>query len=230
MATTKQAKISDLVPDDRNFNKHSEYGMSLLEKSVGKFGMGRSILLDKNNRIIAGNGITETAGQLGFEDVEIVESDGSKIIAVKRTDIDLDTPEGRELALADNATNKANLTWDFETIEAVCPELEIEPSEWGIKEWEEGEKDEDYGTEFNLPDGEKKDARQITFTFTYREAALVDWAVSRAKAEKGFATMERHGNDNENGNALFYIAREWLKSIGEKVEETEQKLWDEQKI
>lgn len=34
MATTKQAKISDLVPDDRNFNKHSEYGMSLLEKSV----------------------------------------------------------------------------------------------------------------------------------------------------------------------------------------------------
>lgn len=130
---TKKTKIGELIPDAKNFNKHSEFGMSLLEKSVGKFGMGRSILIDKNNKIIAGNGITETAGQLGIEDVEIVESDGSKIIAVKRTDIDLDTPEGREMALADNATNKANLQWDLETIEAVCPELEIEPSEWGLE-------------------------------------------------------------------------------------------------
>lgn len=133
MATTKQAKISDLVPDDRNFNKHSEYGMSLLEKSVGKFGMGRSILLDKNNRIIAGNGITETAGQLGFEDVEIVESDGSKIIAVKRTDIDLDTPEGRELALADNATNAANLKWDAEAIKKAEQDYGIVKEAWGIQ-------------------------------------------------------------------------------------------------
>lgn len=141
MATTKQAKISDLVPDDRNFNKHSEYGMSLLEKSVGKFGMGRSILLDKNNRIIAGNGITETAGQLGFEDVEIVESDGSKIIAVKRTDIDLDTPEGRELALADNATSAANLEWDVERIEDVVGINTAE--EWGLDEWDTQEEDEE---------------------------------------------------------------------------------------
>ena len=141
MATTKQAKISDLVPDDRNFNKHSEYGMSLLEKSVGKFGMGRSILLDKNNRIIAGNGITETAGQLGFEDVEIVESDGSKIIAVKRTDIDLDTPEGRELALADNATSAANLEWVVEQIEDVVGINTAE--EWGLDEWDTQEEDEE---------------------------------------------------------------------------------------
>lgn len=118
MAETKQANIKELIPDSKNFNRHSEYGMSLLEKSVGKFGMGRSILLDRNNRIIAGNGITETAGQLGIEDVEIVETDGTKIVAVKRTDIDLDTPQGREMALADNATNKANLKWDKEATDA----------------------------------------------------------------------------------------------------------------
>ena len=149
MAQTKQAKISDLVPDDRNFNKHSEYGMSLLEKSVGKFGMGRSILLDKNNRIIAGNGITETAGQLGFEDVEIVESDGSKIIAVKRTDIDLDSPEGRELALADNATNKANLRLDTDMVfEELGQDI---ADEWGIKEWEA----EDLGLSSEGKEGEE---------------------------------------------------------------------------
>lgn len=45
-------KISELVPDDKNFNKGSEFGNSLIEKSFRKFGAGRSILIDKNNRII----------------------------------------------------------------------------------------------------------------------------------------------------------------------------------
>lgn len=133
MAETKQANIKELIPDDKNFNKHSEYGMSLLEKSVGKFGMGRSILLDKHNRIIAGNGITETAGQLGIEDVEIVETDGRKIVAVKRTDIDLDTPEGREMALADNATTAANLKWDAEAIKKAEEDYGIIKEAWGIQ-------------------------------------------------------------------------------------------------
>ena len=65
MAEIKEAKLSDLVFDDKNFNKHTEYGMSLIEKSIRNNGAGRSILIDKNNRIIAGNGVTEIAGQIG---------------------------------------------------------------------------------------------------------------------------------------------------------------------
>ena len=53
------ANISDLRFDDKNFNAHTEYGMSLLEKSLRKFGAGRSILIDKNNNIIGGNGVVE---------------------------------------------------------------------------------------------------------------------------------------------------------------------------
>ena len=130
---TEKGNIRQLIPDDKNFNKHSEYGMSLLEKSVGKFGMGRSILVDKNNRIIAGNGITETAGAAGIEDVRFIDTDGTEIIAVRRNDIDLDTPEGREMALADNATNKANLAFDTDLIESVCSDLDIKPQDWGIE-------------------------------------------------------------------------------------------------
>lgn len=129
----KTVKISDLTPDDKNFNKGSEFGNSLIEKSFRKFGAGRSILLDKNNRIIAGNKSVENAVLIGMEDVQIVESDGKRIIAVKRMDIDLDTPEGREMALADNASAKANIVFDAELIEAelgeaVCVEYGIESS------------------------------------------------------------------------------------------------------
>lgn len=130
-----EAKIGQLVPDDKNLNKHTEFGTSLLEKSVTKFGLGRSILLDKNNRIIAGNGITETAGANGLEDVLIVETTGDKLVAVKRTDIDLDSKEGRELALADNATANANLSWDVPNMEAVTAEFDISPQEWGVTEF-----------------------------------------------------------------------------------------------
>lgn len=110
------SNISDLRFDDKNFNLHTQRGMGLLEKSLQQFGAGRSILIDKDNNIIAGNGIVEAAGTVGLEDVQIVESDGKKIIAVKRTDISLDSPEGREMALADNATAAADLEWDKDTI------------------------------------------------------------------------------------------------------------------
>src|SRR5690349_8997062 len=112
----KQAKIKDLIPDDANFNTGTEYGNALIDKSLSKFGAGRSILLDKNNRIIAGNKTVENAAANGFENVIVVETTGEQIVAVKRTDIDLDTKRGREMALADNATAKANIAFDFPTL------------------------------------------------------------------------------------------------------------------
>lgn len=133
------ANISDLRFDDKNFNQHTEYGMSLLEKSLRENGAGRSILIDKDNNIIAGNGVIEAAGNIGLEDLQIVETDGSKIVAVKRTDISLDSAKGRQMALADNATAAADLSWDKGNIEEVSEQFDIDPGEW-ISDWD---KDED---------------------------------------------------------------------------------------
>src|SRR5688572_27350020 len=75
----------------------------MLADSLRKYGAGRSILLDRNGRIIAGNKTTEGAAEAGLEDVLIVESDGTKLIAVKRTDLDLlEGDSARELAYIDN--------------------------------------------------------------------------------------------------------------------------------
>lgn len=143
-------KISDLTPDDKNYNKGSEFGNSLIEKSLRKFGAGRSILIDKNNRIIAGNKTIENAGAIGLDDIIVVETTGNQIVAVKRMDIDLDSKQGRELALADNASAKANINWDFETINFDWNETEIK--EWGLEipDFEVLEAEED---DFAVPDG-----------------------------------------------------------------------------
>lgn len=129
-----ETSIDKLVFDDKNFNRGTQFGEHLMDKSIRELGLGRSILLDKNNRIIAGNKTTEKAGELGFDKVVVVETDGNTLVAVKRTDVDLDSQKGRELALADNATSKANLEWDSETLAEVMEEFEqFAPNDWGIK-------------------------------------------------------------------------------------------------
>lgn len=127
-----EANVEVLIPDNKNFNKHTEYGMHILEESIRKFGLGRSILIDKNNRIIAGNGVVETASQIDLDKVLVVETDGNTLVAVKRKDIDLDSAKGRELALADNATGKANLCFDTDLIMQEAEKFDFDPEDWGV--------------------------------------------------------------------------------------------------
>ena len=132
MAKIIETNVEQLIPDNKNFNKGTEYGQHLIEESLRKFGAGRSILLDKNNRIIAGNKTIENAAIVGLENVIIVETDGNQIVAVKRKDIDLDSAKGRKLALADNATSKANLAWDMDIITEQAERFAIDPEDWGV--------------------------------------------------------------------------------------------------
>ena len=155
MTEIKNGKLKELIQDDKNMNKHNEYGMSLLEKSISKYGLGRSILVDKNNKIIAGNGVTETAANIGLDDVIIVPTNGRQLVVVQRTDLDLDSKEARELALADNAVAHVNLEWDEEQLQAVTEEWGIDWKEWGVDlpEFENVEEVEAQEDDFDVPEG-----------------------------------------------------------------------------
>ena len=125
-------KISDLIPDANNYNKGTEFGSGLIAKSIQKNGLGRSLLLDKNGKVIAGNKTLEGTVAAGFndEDIIVVKTDGTKLVVVQRTDLDLDTRKGKEMALADNATAKANLSWDYDALGADFESVELEA--WGV--------------------------------------------------------------------------------------------------
>ena len=144
MAKVIETNIESLVLDNKNFNKGTEYGDRLMDESLRRFGLGRSILIDKNNRIIAGNKTAEKAADIGFTDVVVVEVDGNQLVAVKRKDIDLDSAKGRELALADNATGKANLCFDTDLIMQEAEKFDFDPEDWGVPmEQPEEEQQED---------------------------------------------------------------------------------------
>ena len=108
------AKLRDLTPDSGNANRGTERGRYALETSLRKYGAGRSILIDREGRIIAGNKTAETAADVGIDDVIIVQTDGRQLVAVQRTDLDLDSKEARELAYADNRVAELDLSFDPE--------------------------------------------------------------------------------------------------------------------
>lgn len=124
-------KLSDLQPDAHNANKGSERGTYMIRRSLEKLGAGRSIVLDKNGRIIAGNKTAEAAEDIGLDDVIVVRTDGRKLVAVMREDLDLDDPAGmaRELAYADNRTGQVSLEWDAGVLSADI-ENGVDLSDW----------------------------------------------------------------------------------------------------
>lgn len=111
------SKREDLSLDPRNANKGTERGRYMLEQSLRECGAGRSILADKEGRIIAGNKTLEVAEELDIP-VRVVETDGRELVVVQRSDLDLDSEQARKLAYYDNRSSEVGLDWDAKQIAA----------------------------------------------------------------------------------------------------------------
>ena len=120
----KVIDIQELAQDSHNFNKGNEQGQQLMERSFKELGAGRSILLDRNGNIIAGNKSQQAAIAAGIKRVRVIETTGDELVAVKRTDVDIDSAEGRKMAYLDNLTTQVNLTWDETELQAVQADVE----------------------------------------------------------------------------------------------------------
>ena len=148
MSEEKVINIEELCQDKHNFNQGTVGGAKLMERSLQELGAGRSILIDKNGNIIAGNKTQQAAKKAGIKKVRIIETTGDELVAVKRTDVDIDSEQGRELAMLDNLTQQVNLKWDERELHNIKAEVEgFNPEEWGmaLKELE----DKDFEDKFD---------------------------------------------------------------------------------
>lgn len=130
-----RARVEDFQQDPRNANQGTELGQNLLEESLTQLGAGRSVLLDKNGYLIAGNKTTRTAGDIGMQDAIIVRTDGKTLVAVQRTDLDLSTdPRATRLALLDNRVAEMDLKWDPDVLKQINDEQpEVLAGLWDAK-------------------------------------------------------------------------------------------------
>ena len=108
--------LSDLTLDSANVNRGSQRGDEMLELSLSRYGAGRSILVDKDGEVIAGNKTLKAAAAIGLP-VRVVQTDGKEMVVVQRTDLDLSADDGaRALAIADNRISEISYTPDIEIL------------------------------------------------------------------------------------------------------------------
>ena len=129
---SKKIKLSSITPDDKNNNKHTAYGMDLLEKSVNKVGIIESITVSNDDKIISGNARHEVIGKHFEKEALVIETDGTQPIVIKRTDIESNTKEFYEASILANTTSKKNIDFDIEVIESLGVEYDIDVVDLGV--------------------------------------------------------------------------------------------------
>lgn len=109
------ASIGVLRPDPENRRQRTDRGRQMIATSLRETGAGRSIVIDEDNRVLAGNGVVEAAPSAGIDRVRIIEADGDELIAVRRRNL---TPEQkRAMAIFDNRTAEL-AEWNATQLEA----------------------------------------------------------------------------------------------------------------
>lgn len=120
--------MNEIKFDERNYRKHSKKNKRIIKKSLQELGAGRSVVVDADDTLVAGNGVFEQAQALNMP-VRVVETDGSELVVVKRTDIHTADEKRRKLALADNVASDLS---DFDNALLVKDWALEELKEWGV--------------------------------------------------------------------------------------------------
>jgi site-specific DNA-methyltransferase (adenine-specific) len=118
------ASIDDLKSDHKNARRRTDRSSSLIAESLKRYGAARSIVIDEDGRILAGNGTVEGAKRAGIGKLRIIETEGDELIAVRRSGLTEDQKVG--LALADNRSSDLS-EWDNDMLRKLSEEHDLKP-------------------------------------------------------------------------------------------------------
>ena len=116
--------IKDLKSDHKNARRRTDRSASLIAESLKRYGAARSIVIDEDGRILAGNGTVEGAKKAGIDKLRIIEAEGDELIAVRRAGLSEDQKVG--LALADNRSSDLS-EWDHDMLRQLSEEHDLTP-------------------------------------------------------------------------------------------------------
>ena len=181
--------IAGVKPYARNAKKHDEIQVANVAESIKQFGWQQPIVCDADGVIIIGHCRLLAAKKLGLKKVPV------------KTVNNLSEEQVKKLRALDNKLNESE--WDFDLLAEDIGDLDFSgfDIDWGIVS------PDDYGESFELPDGDKSEICQMTFTLHERQAELIKEAMKNVKDD----ITETFGNTNSNGNALYEVVRQWAE-------------------
>ena len=196
---------ADLIQDEHNYRKHSDTNKARIKKSIDEAGLGRSVVVDADGVLIAGNGVQQVVDP--DTPVRVIETDGTELVVVKRTDLHSGDTRRKTLALADNATAD-DVEWDYEAIAEDW--TEDEAGDWGV-EWPNSESGENpYSQKTDIPiyqiKGEKPSVDQCIDLFEVEKKIekIENSNVSEDKKKMLKACAYRFAEINFSMMAEFY--------------------------
>ena len=118
-------KAAELVLYEGNPRRHGEKQMQALRRSLREFGFLRPLLIDRENRLVAGQAVLQAAMAEGMDVVPCILAEG------------LTAEQRRAYILADNRLAEL-AEWDRQALRVTLAALTLEVEEWRVvitKEW-----------------------------------------------------------------------------------------------
>jgi ParB-like chromosome segregation protein Spo0J len=114
--------IEQLTHDPKNARAHTPRNVGMLEQALNEVGAARSIVVDENGVVLAGNATMDAALQAGITRVRVVDADGETLIAVRRTG--LTAEQKTKLALYDNRVAEL-AEWDAGVLAEIAEDVDL---------------------------------------------------------------------------------------------------------
>ena len=153
----------------------------------------RPIVVDEDMMVLGGNMRLKASKDAGLKEVWIEIAEG------------LTEEQKKEFIVKDNV-GFGEWEWDMLANEWDSVQL----AEWGLDVWQ-NEDDIETSDEFSLPDGEKSNLEQITYTLSSEQSNIIKEAVQEIKYTEEYKYVETFGNENGNGNALYLLIQQWVE-------------------
>lgn len=185
----KKLKLTEIKPYGKNPRKN-DGAVDAVAESIKQCGYCSPIVVDENYEVLAGHTRLKALKKLGRKECEVVIKEG------------LTEEQKQKYRILDNKTGEF-AEWDFNVLDALLPSLDFDGFDFGFEV--PNVSPDDFGDSFSLPDGDKGEICQMTFTLHKNQAELISKAINKAKAE----IKETFGNSNSNGNALYEVVRQW---------------------
>lgn len=192
-----EVAVSELKPYPKNTKKHDETQIANVAQSIHDYGFVQPVVIDKNNEVVIGHCRLLAAKKLGMQTVPCVSVD------------ELTEEQVKALRIVDNKTNESPWELDFLADELAEIDLGEFDFDFGVDMATDGEdySPDDFGDEFSLPDGDKPEICQMTFTLHQKQKELIEYALQTVKDN----ITETFGNTNANGNGIYEVVRQWAE-------------------
>lgn len=192
----REMAVADLVPYANNAKKHPKEQIDQIAESISEFGNCDPIAVwhneDGEAEIVEGHGRVMALKQLGIDTAPV---------------ICLDHLTDEQRRIYTHVHNQTTINSGFDE-QALIEDMDNLNADWEALGFEEymPVTDEGFGTEFELPDGDKPNVSQATFILAHEQRDFIMDALKNATCDED----DTFGNVNRNGNALYAAIKEWV--------------------